>query len=50
MFYLTVPNDGFNTVYENHKRFVLSAVEVQTWGDTVFEVEIGGFKFMITSR
>lgn len=50
VFYLTVPNDGFNTVYENHKRFVLSAVEVQTWGDTVFEVEIGGFKFMITSR
>ena len=50
VFYLTVPNDGFNTVYENHKRFVLSAVEVQTWGDTAFEVEIGGFKFMITSR
>ena len=50
VFYLTVPNDGFNTVYENHKRVALSAVEVQTWGDTVFEVEIGGFKFMITSR
>ena len=50
VFYLTVPSDDFNTVYENHKSFVSSAAEVQTWGDTTFEVEIGGFKFMITSK
>lgn len=49
MFYVTVPSDNFSIVYENHKEFVLSAVEVQTWGDTTFEVEIDGFKFMITS-
>ena len=50
VFYLTVPSDDFNTVYENHNRFVASAVEVQVWGDKTFEVEIGGFKFMITSN
>lgn len=49
VFYVTVPSDNFSIVYENHKEFVLSAVEVQTWGDTTFEVEIDGFKFMITS-
>lgn len=50
VFYITVPDDAFSIVYEKHNSFVLSAVEVQTWGDTAFEVEIGGFKFMITSR
>lgn len=49
VFYLTVPKGDFNMVYENHKKVVSSALEVQTWGDTTFEVEISGFKFMITS-
>ena len=48
--YLTVPSDAFSTVYENHKSFVSSAVEVQVWGDTAFEVQLGGFKFMIASQ
>lgn len=49
VFYLTVPIDDFNIVYENHKSCVTSAMKVQLWGDTTFEVEISGFKFMITS-
>ena len=48
--YLTVPNDNFSTVYENHKSFVSSAVGAQVWGDTAFEVELGGFKFMIAAK
>ena len=50
VFYLTVPSEDFSDVYENHKRFVSSALEAQTWGDTTFETEVGGFKFMITSN
>ena len=48
--YLTVTNDNFSTVYENHKSFVSSAVGAQVWGDTAFEVELGGFKFMIAAK
>ena len=48
-FYLTSPSEDFSIVYESHKKFVSSALEVQTWGDTTFEVEIAGFKFMFTS-
>lgn len=50
VFYITVPRDSFDIVYENHNRFGTTKVEVQTWGDATFEVKIGGFKFMITSR
>lgn len=50
VFYLTIPSEDFSIVYESHKKFVSSALEVQTWGDTTFEVEIAGFKFMFTSN
>ena len=48
--YLTVPSSEFRIVYEKHRSLCTSEPEVQTWGDTMFEVEIGGFKFMITSK
>ena len=48
--YLTVPSDDFSTVYENHKNFVASALEAQAGGNTAFEVQLGGFKFMIASK
>ena len=48
--YLTVPSNEFRTVYEKHRSLCPSEMEIQMWGDTTFEVEIGGFKFMITSK
>lgn len=50
VFYLTVPKDEFNKVYESHERFSPTAIEKQAWGDATFEVEIGGFRFMLTSK
>lgn len=48
VFYLTVPSGEFNNVYEAHKRFLIKSMEKQVWGDTTFEVRIGGFRFMVT--
>ena len=50
VFYLTIPRDRFNEVYEKHKEFRLTEIEMQSWGHVAFEVLIGGFKFMITSK
>lgn len=50
VFYLTIPNDRLKEVYEKHKDYKVTELEMQPWGDVAFEVVIGGFKFMITSN
>lgn len=48
--YLTVPADQIRSIYENHKKLDPTQLTPQPWGDLAFEVEIGGFKFMIASQ
>ena len=47
--YLTVPAEQIQHIYENHLPLKPSGPTVQPWGDTAFEVRIGGYQFMIAS-
>lgn len=47
--YMTVPADRIHQIYENHLTLRPTALAVQPWGDTAFEVRIGGYRFMIAA-
>ena len=48
--YLTVPADQLQRLYESHLPLHPTKPEVQPWGDTAFEVKIGGVRFMIAAE
>lgn len=45
--YMTVPNEQIREIYENHLRLNPTELTAQPWGDMAFEVNIGGYQFMI---
>ena len=47
--YMTVPDGQLKQVYENHLVLKPTALMVQPWGDTAFEVKISGYQFMIAA-
>ena len=47
--YITVPTDQIQQVYKNHLALKPTKLTVQPWGDTAFEVRIGGYQFMIAA-
>jgi hypothetical protein len=49
VFYITVPLDEIKQVYENHQKLYPTKLTIQPWGDIVFEVQISGYKFMISA-
>ena len=48
--YITVPTDSIQQIYENHLALKPTKLIVQPWGDTAFEVRIGGYQFMIAAE
>ena len=49
VFYIMVPKSEIENIYQNHKPFVTSHLQTQSWGDLAFEAQIEGFKLMIAS-
>lgn len=49
-FYISVPKGELKRLHDRCAEFNPSAIEKQIWGDTVFTVEIDGFKLMIAER
>ena len=47
--YITVPADQIQQLYKNHLALKPAKLTVQPWGDTAFEVRIGGYQFMIAA-
>ena len=47
--YMTVPTEQIQQIYDNHLTLNPSKLTVQPWGDTAFEVKIGGYQFMISA-
>lgn len=47
--YMTVPAEQIEQIYDNHLTLNPSKLTVQPWGDTAFEVKIGGYQFMIAA-
>ena len=47
--YITVPTDQIQQLYNNHLVLKPTKLTVQPWGDTTFEVRIGGYQFMIAA-
>ena len=47
--YMTVPSEQIQRLYENHLALKPTKLAVQPWGDMVFEVIIGGYRFMIAA-
>lgn len=47
--YMTVPGGHLKQIYENHLVLKPTALMVQPWGDTAFEVKISGYQFMIAA-
>ena len=48
--YLTVPTNQIQTIHQAHQQLNPSEIQVQSWGDSAFEVEICGYKFMIAAE
>lgn len=48
--YLTVPAGGIQKIYEKHKHLNPTELTMQPWGDLAFEVNIGGYQFMIAAQ
>ncbi len=46
-FYLTVPQEQLEPIYQNHRCFNPSELKRQPWGDLAFEFQLEGFQFMI---
>ena len=49
VFYVTVPKTEIENVYQKHKAFVTSKLQMQSWGDLAFEAQIDSFKFMFAT-
>ena len=47
--YMTIPVEQIQQVYENHLVLQPTALMVQPWDDTAFEVKISGYRFMIAA-
>ncbi len=47
--YITVPTAQIQQLYKNHLVLKPTKLTVQPWGDTAFEVGIGGYQFMIAA-
>ncbi len=47
--YITVPTDQIRQLYNSHLVLKPTKLTVQPWGDTTFEVRIGGYQFMIAA-
>lgn len=43
VFYVTVPKTEIENVYQKHKAFVTSKLQMQSWGDLAFEAQIDSF-------
>ncbi|MCH5199112.1 MAG: hypothetical protein J1E34_09445 [Oscillospiraceae bacterium] len=48
--YITVPAEEIQQIYDNHLLQSPTKLTLQPWGDTAFEVKIGGYKFMIAAE
>ena len=49
-FFISVPKGELNRLHDLCMEFNPSAIKKESWGDTVFRVEIDGFKLMIAER
>ncbi len=47
--YLTVPAMQISSIYERHLFLMPTELICQPWGDTAFEVDICGYRFMIAT-
>ena len=47
--YMTVPFEQIQQLYESHLPLKPTKLSVQPWGDTAFQVRIGGYQFMIAA-
>lgn len=47
--YMTVPAEQIECIYQNHLMLHPTELSIQSWGDLAFEVEIGGYRFMIAA-
>ena len=49
-FYITVPKAELNRAHNQHRTFSPTDISQKPWGDTAFEVTIGGQHYMIASE
>lgn len=47
--YMTVPTERIESIYQNHLMLHPTELSIHPWGDLAFEVEIGGYRFMIAA-
>lgn len=47
--YMTVPIEQIESIYQNHLMLHSTELSIQPWNDLAFEVEIGGYRFMIAA-
>ena len=47
--YMTVPIMQIESIYQNHLMLHPTELSIQPWSDLAFEVEIGGYRFMIAA-
>ena len=47
--YMTIPTGQIKSIYQNHLMLRPTELTSQPWGDLAFEVEIGGYRFMIAA-
>lgn len=47
--YITVPSEQIQQIYEEHLPINPTELTIQPWGDLAFEVQIGGYQFMISA-
>lgn len=45
--YMTAPAEQIESIYQKHLMLHPTELSIQPWGDLAFEVEIGGYRFMI---
>lgn len=45
--YMTAPTEQIESIYQKHLMLHPTELAIQSWGDLAFEVEIGGYRFMI---
>lgn len=48
--YMTVQAERIKSIYQNHLMLHPTELTFQPWGDLAFEVEIGGYRFMIAAK
>ena len=46
-FYLTIPQNELEQVHRNHQTFSPTGISKKPWGDSAFQVTIGGHRYMI---